>query len=144
MRWLLDHRPADRAPVICHGDFHPQNLLAAGARISAVLDWPNVLVADAECDVAATLTILRLTPIELFPVPRALRPVLAGLRSIMTARYLRRYRRARALDPARLSYYEVAACMRGLVRAAEARLPGSARGARPSGWRRRCPTARAR
>jgi aminoglycoside phosphotransferase (APT) family kinase protein len=102
MRWLLDHRPPDRAPVICHGDFHPQNVLAAGGRVSAVLDWPNVLVADAECDVAATWTVLRLTPIELFPVPRALRPLLAGLRSIMTARYLARYRGARTLDQARI------------------------------------------
>ena len=125
MRWLLDHRPLDHGPVICHGDFHPQNLLVAAGRVSAVLDWPNVLVADAECDVAATLVILRLTPIELFPVPPALRPLLAGLRSIMTGRYLARYRRARSLDATRLSYYEAAACMRGLARATEARLAGS-------------------
>ena len=91
MRWLLDRRPLDGARVICHGDFHPQNLLAADGRVSAVLDWPNALVADAECDVAATLVILRLTPIELFPVPATLRPLLAGLRSVMTARYLARY-----------------------------------------------------
>ncbi|HEX7787784.1 MAG TPA: hypothetical protein VF653_16315, partial [Methylomirabilota bacterium] len=88
-------------------------------------DWPNVLVADAECDVAATLVILRLTPIELLPVPAMLRPLLAGLRSAMTARYLARYRRGRPLEAARLSYYEAAGCMRGLVRAGEARLTGS-------------------
>jgi aminoglycoside phosphotransferase (APT) family kinase protein len=125
MRWLLARRPLDRDPVICHGDFHPQNLLVADGRVSAVLDWPNVLVADAECDVAATLVILRLTPIELFPVPAALRPLLGGLRSIMTGRYLARYRRARPLDAARLAYYEAAGCMRGLVRTTEARLASS-------------------
>jgi aminoglycoside phosphotransferase (APT) family kinase protein len=125
MRWLLDHRPRGGGAVICHGDFHPQNLLAAGGRIRAVLDWPNVLVADAECDVAATLVILRLTPIELFPVPAVLRPLLAGLRSVMATRYLARYRRARPLEAARLSYYEAAGCMRGLVRATEGRLTGS-------------------
>lgn len=126
MRWLLDHRPrGGDHPVICHGDFHPQNLLAAGGRISAVLDWPNVLVADAECDVAATLVILRLTPIDLFPVPAVMRAPLAGLRSVMATRYLARYRRARPLEAARLSYYEAAGCMRGLVRATEARLTGS-------------------
>jgi aminoglycoside phosphotransferase (APT) family kinase protein len=125
MRWLLDHRPLDGERVICHGDFHPQNLLATDGRVSAVLDWPNALVADAECDVAATLVILRLIPIELFPVTAAVRPLLAGLRSVMTARYLARYRRARPLDAARLSYYEAAGCMRGLVRSAEARLAGS-------------------
>ena len=126
LRWLRDRRPAGGPRVICHCDFHPQNLLVEGGRVTAVLDWPNALVAEPECDVAATLVILRLTPIELFPVPAVLRPVVAALRPIMTARYLARYRRARSLDPARLRYYEAAACMRGLVRAAEARVAGSA------------------
>jgi aminoglycoside phosphotransferase (APT) family kinase protein len=125
MRWLLDRRPAGGRRVICHGDFHPQNLLAANGRVTAVLDWPNALVAERECDVAVTLVILRLTPIELFPVPVALRPLTAMMRSIMTARYLARYRREHPLEPERLSYHEAAGCMRGLVRAAEARLAGS-------------------
>ncbi len=111
--------------MICHGDFHPQNLLAERGRVTAVLDWPNTLVAEAECDVAATLVILKLTPIQVLPVAAALRPLVAGLRPIMTARYLARYRRARALDRGRLAYYEVGACMRGLVRAAEARRAGA-------------------
>jgi aminoglycoside phosphotransferase (APT) family kinase protein len=126
LRWLLDHRPAAGPRVICHGDFHPQNLLAEGGRVTAVLDWPNALVAEPECDVAATLVILRLTPVEVFPVPAALRPLVAALRPIMTARYLARYRRARALDEWRLRYYEAGACMRGLVRAGEARVAGDA------------------
>ncbi len=125
LRWLRDHRPADGPRVICHGDFHPQNLLAERGRVTAVLDWPNTLVAEAECDVAATLVILKLTPIQVLPVAAALRPLVAGLRPIMTARYLARYRRARALDRGRLAYYEVGACMRGLVRAAEARRAGA-------------------
>lgn len=75
---------------------------------------------------AATLVILRLTPVEMFPVPAALRVVVAALRPIMTARYLARYRRTRALDESRLRYYEAGACMRGLVRAGEARVAGDA------------------
>ena len=124
LRWLRDHRPAGGPRVICHGDFHPQNLLAERGRVTAVLDWPNTLVAEPECDVAATLVILKLTPTEVLPVPAALRPLVALLRPIMTRRYLARYRRARALDRARLAYYEAGACMRGLVRAAEARVAG--------------------
>lgn len=126
LRWLLDRRPPGGPRVVCHGDFHPQNLLAEGGRVTAVLDWPNALVAEPECDVAATLVILRVTPVELFPVPAVLRPLVAALRPIMLARYLACYRRTRALDAARLRYYEAAACMRGLVRAAEARVAGSA------------------
>jgi aminoglycoside phosphotransferase (APT) family kinase protein len=125
VRWLHERRPAAGPLVICHGDFHPQNLLAQGGRVTAVLDWPNALVAEAECDVAATLVILRLTPVEVWPVPAALRPLVAALRPLMVARYLARYRRARALERARLAYYEAAACMRGLLRAAEARVAGA-------------------
>ena len=126
LRWLLDHRPVGGPRVICHCDFHPQNLLVEGGRVTAVLDWPNTLVAEPECDVAATLVILRLTPVEVFPVPAALRVLVAVLRPIMTARYLARYRRARPLDESRLRYYEAGACMRGLVRAGGARVAGDA------------------
>jgi aminoglycoside phosphotransferase (APT) family kinase protein len=125
LRWLRDRRPPGGARVICHGDFHPQNLLAERGRVTAVLDWPNVVVADPECDVAATLVILRLTPVGLFPVPAALRPLVAALRPIMAARYLARYRHARPLVASRLLYYEAAACMRGLVRVAGARAAGA-------------------
>jgi aminoglycoside phosphotransferase (APT) family kinase protein len=132
MRWLSERRPGAAGPrVICHGDFHPQNLLAANGRVTAVLDWPNVIVAEAEYDVASTRAILTLTPLDLFPVPAALRPVVAALRRILVARYLASYRRLRALDPARLPYFEAAACMRGLVRCGEARAAGGAASANP-------------
>jgi aminoglycoside phosphotransferase (APT) family kinase protein len=132
MRWLFDHRPAPAAPlVVCHGDFHPQNLLVADGRVSAVLDWPNVLVAEPEYDVASTRALLTLTPIALSPVPAAVRPLVAVLRPIMVARYLALYRRARPLDRSRLPYYEAASCMRGLVRAAEARVTDGGGGANP-------------
>jgi hypothetical protein len=81
-------------------------------------------VTDAEYDVAATLVILRLVPVAVLPVPGPLRPVVAALRAVMTARYLAAYRRARGIDRDRLPYYEAAACMRGLVRASEARVAG--------------------
>lgn len=122
MRWLVEHRPTPGASrVICHGDFHPQNVLVADGRVSAVLDWPNVVVAEPEYDVASTRAILALTPMELWPVPAALRPLVMVLRRLMVARYLSIYRRSVPLDSGRLLYYEAASCMRGLVRAGEAR-----------------------
>jgi aminoglycoside phosphotransferase (APT) family kinase protein len=127
MRWLLDRRPsAPAARVICHGDFHPQNLLAVDGRVTAVLDWPNMLVAAPEYDVASTRVILTQAPIALFPVPAGLRPLVAAGRRILVARYLAVYRKLRPLDRARLPYFEAAACMRGLVRTAEARVGGTA------------------
>jgi len=127
MRWLLDRRPAGpSARVICHGDFHPQNLLTVAGRATAVLDWPNVVVAPPEYDVAATRVILTQTPVALFPVPVALRPLAAAARRLVAARYLAVYRKLRPLDRARLPYFEAAGCMRGLVRTAEARVGGAA------------------
>ena len=122
MRWLLGAGPGASGPrVICHGDFHPQNVLAVDGRVTAVLDWPNMVVAAPEYDVASTRVILTQTPVALFPVPAALRPLLAAGRRILVARYLAVYRKRRALDRARLPYFEAAACMRGLVRVAAAR-----------------------
>lgn len=127
IRWLLTRQPAERsARVICHGDFHPQNLLAEDGRVTAVLDWPNMVVAAPEYDVASTRVILTQTPVSLFPVPAPLRPVVAAARRILVARYLAVYRKLRPLDRTRLPYCEAAACMRGLVRAAEARVVGTA------------------
>jgi len=122
MRWLVEHRPPEPGRrVVCHGDFHPQNILALGRAVTGVIDWPNALVADPACDVASTLTILRFTPTELLAVPAALRWVIRIARRVLVMRYLAGYRRRRRLDPPVLSYYEAASCMRGLVRVSEAR-----------------------
>ena len=127
MRWLRTRQPAERsARVICHGDFHPQNLLAADGRVTAVLDWPNTLVAAPEYDVASTRIILTQTPLAVLPVPAALRPVVAAGRRLLAARYLAVYRALRPLDRTRLPYFEAAACMRGLVRAGAARVTAGA------------------
>ena len=124
-RWLAAQRPAgERRVVICHGDFHPQNLLVERGRLTAVLDWPNVVVAPPEFDVASTRVLLALTPLHLLALPAALRPLVALLRRVLLARYLAAYRRRIPLDAGLLAYYEVAACMRGLVRAAMARVAG--------------------
>ena len=92
-----------------------------------MLDWPNLVVTEPEFDVAATRVLLTLTPLHLLPLPAVVRPLVALLRRIMLARYLRAYRRRLPLDAARLSYYEAAACMRGL----EARVAGGAAAANP-------------
>jgi hypothetical protein len=46
-------RPANARPVLCHGDFHPDNLLVSSdGSIAAVVDWGNAHVAPAEYAVA--------------------------------------------------------------------------------------------
>lgn len=45
-------------PVWIHGDLHPANLLAAGGRLSAVIDFGCLGVGDPACDVMAAWTVL--------------------------------------------------------------------------------------
>ena len=121
LAWLRMHRPADGALAICHGDFHPQNVLVERGEVVAVLDWPNTLVADPAFDVASTLNILRFVPAGLTSMPRALRELARVFQPLLARRYLARYRRRRPIDAARLAYYQAAASLRALVRAGESR-----------------------
>jgi aminoglycoside phosphotransferase (APT) family kinase protein len=116
LSWLRSYRPSPGLPVICHGDFHPRNLLVVAGRLTGVVDWPNTVVAEAEFDVASTLNILRFVPADLAAPSKVTRALAA------VARYLRGYRRRRRLDPDRLAYYEVATAMRALVQTGEARV----------------------
>lgn len=128
MDWLSGNRPrSPAAPAICHGDFHPQNILMSNGAVTAVLDWPNTVIADPAYDVAATRIILRRAPVELLPIPAALRPVVRLARVLITTRYLAGYRRRRPIEPAALRYYEAAACMRQLVRVWGTRVDAAAR-----------------
>ena len=119
--WLRARRPPPAAPAICHGDFHPQNVLVDDGGVTGVLDWPNALIADPAFDVASTLNILRFVPAGLTSMPAALRWVARLAQPLLARRYLAAYRRQRPIDDARLAYYQVAAALRALVRAGESR-----------------------
>jgi aminoglycoside phosphotransferase (APT) family kinase protein len=122
MTWLVEQRPPEQSPrVICHGDFHPHNILYSGGAVTGVIDWPNVVVAEPAYDVATTRIILRFTPIELSALPVPLRWLLAPARLVMVNRYLAGYRRRRPIDPRSLGYYEALSAMRALIRSAESR-----------------------
>ncbi len=51
-KWLQDHRPATKNPKLCHGDFHPKNILGTWTRVTGIVDWENAFIADPEYDVA--------------------------------------------------------------------------------------------
>jgi len=122
MEWLLRHIPPDEEPeVICHGDFHPYNILTDGSQVTSVIDWPNAVVGPAVFDVATTLTILRYTQ----PANPTLALRLASLaRPLLVRRYLGSYGRLSGTDLGHLAYYEALACMRGLVLEGQRRLSG--------------------
>ena len=57
---LLDALPGGNA--LCHGDFHPDNVLMDGGR-AMVIDWMNLVRGDAMYDVAMTWYLLACSPL---------------------------------------------------------------------------------
>ena len=86
MRWLREHRRRDEGrPVICHGDFHPLNVLVDRGKVSGVIDWSFALVGPPEYDVGATIALFRQGPLDMPPV---IRSVVDRMRTLFVGRYL--------------------------------------------------------
>ena len=89
---------------LCHGDFHPANLLPGG-RGHLVIDWTSAVRGDPAADVARTRLLIR----RAF-IPANLPPGLARLigvgRRVLLRGYLREYSRRRRLDLAAVERWE--------------------------------------
>lgn len=85
---------------ICHGDFHPGNMLLGPAG-PLVVDWTGACRGDPMADVARALLILRLG--ELPPeAPRMLKLLALAGRRLLRRGYLRAYARAAPFDRQRV------------------------------------------
>lgn len=117
-------------PRVCHGDFHPLNVLLAGDGAAAVIDWTDVAVGDPHGDVARTALLFEVAHVaSTSPVERAVLGAGAGW---MRRTYLESYRRRRSLDDDRLRQWEAVHCLHGWgqVSALHAGLfPGASRAA---------------
>lgn len=79
---VLPRRSLVSQAVLCHGDFHPGNLLVTSSgRITAVLDWGNAHVAPAEYAVARA-EVRFIDRFRSLPSPER-----ARLREVFRARY---------------------------------------------------------
>lgn len=95
---------------LCHGDFHPGNVLMS-PRGPVVIDWPNVTRGDAAADHARTTLLLRIGDPP--PGSPALVKYMEGFgRKIIARAYKRAYLRARPTDASLAKRWE-------LVRAAD-------------------------
>ncbi len=123
LAWLRDHRPAPAQAAICHGDFHPLNILAEDGKPTGVIDWPNVVIAEPSMDVGSAIANISTVPIGL---PSPLRA--AGRAAIGAAlrRYERAYRARRPLDEQAVRYYQVFRAVAQLVPVASAKAAGRA------------------
>jgi len=81
---------------LCHGDFHPGNLLSAGDGY-AVIDWTLGARGHPAADVARTRLLIAQAGIPA-DAPRAVRWLARLGRRILLAAYLRGYSRERSLD----------------------------------------------
>jgi aminoglycoside phosphotransferase (APT) family kinase protein len=111
LQWLVDNRPPEPEQLsLCHGDFHPLNILVQGEKVSAVLDWSGFAVGDPMMDVAFTDIILSIAAREVLPV--------ADLEQLR-AGYFAAYETASPLQGERLDYYRIVRCVMALVEGAE-------------------------
>jgi len=115
--WLLDHRPPEPERLsVCHGDFHPFNLMFDEGQVTGVLDWPGFAIADPAYDVGNTLVLITITSKHVASSMGAFSSVDWDL---MANLYLAAYRSRRPLDDGKLDYYRVRRCAMALVQGVE-------------------------
>ena len=86
-----------RGDRLCHGDFHPGNVIGDGDRAS-IVDWTNASRGEPTADVARTWVVLEVSPLPpgASRIERALTPLGRGT---LLRGYMRAYARAGSLDP---------------------------------------------
>jgi aminoglycoside phosphotransferase (APT) family kinase protein len=99
------------APLsLLHLDYHPQNVVVSGLRVTGVIDWVNTDIGDRHLDAATTATILSSSALE---HPRWMRDNLAGnsLRALFTSLYIPLYHAMAPLDFERFRYCQAVASL---------------------------------
>jgi aminoglycoside phosphotransferase (APT) family kinase protein len=103
--------PCQRDSVL-HLDYHPQNAVVSGIRVTGIIDWVNTDIGDRHLDAATTSAILASSTME---HPRWMRRNAIGnsLRKTFTGLYLALYHAMAPVEFERLRYYQgVAALLR--------------------------------
>lgn len=112
---MLDGLP--HGTKLCHGDFHPGNILVEREG-SSVIDWTNASRGDPDSDVARTLLMLELAVVP-DTFPWLVRTMSAVGRRFFLSGYLRAYRNARPFDPSTNERWKIvhaaARCAEGIA-----------------------------
>jgi aminoglycoside phosphotransferase (APT) family kinase protein len=101
----LAPRAMDGPPVVCHGDFHPLNVMVDGGGGASVIDWTDAGLGPREADVARTSLLFHVAAIAADRAVERAALRFAGPR--LARRYLSTYRRGAPLDEGRLRLWEV-------------------------------------
>ncbi len=121
--WLDRHRPSQPPHgVICHGDFHPINVLVDGGAVTGVIDWANATIEDPASDVGNTRLLLAIAPID---QPAAVDLLVGVIRRVVVRRFTRAYQARRSLDMTSVRYFEALRCLIELAWVADRRATGA-------------------
>jgi aminoglycoside phosphotransferase (APT) family kinase protein len=103
LEWIEDNRPDDASEeALCHGDFHPLNILVERGRVSGVLDWSGALIGDPAYDVGSTVFLAEVAaPLLQLGVDW----------KALTRRYLDSYQDTSPLSLDKIEYYEAFRCL---------------------------------
>jgi aminoglycoside phosphotransferase (APT) family kinase protein len=96
--------------VVCHGDFHPLNVMVDGATAS-VIDWTDAGLGPREADVARTMLLFQVASIAASSALERQLLKLAGPR--LASRYRKAYEGSAALDDERLRTWEALHALHG-------------------------------
>ena len=97
--------------VVCHGDFHPLNVVVDGAEVASIIDWTDAALGPREADVSRTALLFNVAVIAAnSPIERA---VLSRVGPRMGRRYLYEYEQHAALDHDLLTVWEVFHALHG-------------------------------
>jgi aminoglycoside phosphotransferase (APT) family kinase protein len=106
---------------LCHGDFHPGNIIEAG-RERVLIDWSNAVRADPAADMARTDVLVRLAE----PPPGApllVRVLARFLRGVLLSAYHRSYRRHRSVDEELVRRWQIPVTAHRLTECIESERP---------------------
>jgi aminoglycoside phosphotransferase (APT) family kinase protein len=106
LQWIVENLPEDPDRlVVCHGDFHPINILTKDGEVSGVLDWSGFLVSDPAYDVGITKFLGVIVFNSFFEE--------------FTNLYYDHYQKASPVDSVRVDYYMAFRCLWALLEGVE-------------------------
>ncbi len=107
--WMVDNRPPEPGRLaICHGDFHPNNILIQDGQVTGVLDW-HLTIADPAYDIAYSIQVITVHTKAVMPNSEWARY------EMLSQRYQESYQEQIPLDSAKLNYYRVVNSLRTLI-----------------------------
>jgi aminoglycoside phosphotransferase (APT) family kinase protein len=105
LEWILDNRPPSEPSVICHSDFHADNILWDEDSVSAVLDWGAFRFEEPAWGVAYII----IKFLAFFPQTYLDIPIKEHI-----DRYFRSYSERRKLSRERLTYFKAVGALNAL------------------------------